>query len=240
MNTKNFFLLLFIMIANVNLNAQGIKIYKNGSTIIDVPYSELDSIVTYDSESSYLPENDGAAEAIDLGLSSGTKWASWNIGATTPEEYGDFYAWGETETKSRYSKVLYKYYISSSIGYADIGVDISGTQYDVARLLWGGNWRIPTTTEIRELVNECIWTWEQSNGKYGYIVTGPNGNSIFLPAAGYRIDGSHGAAGSNGWYWSSELSSSNNALFLSTSSNSFSTSVGIDNRYQGLPIRPVK
>lgn len=239
MNTKkllHMFLFLFILLVNVNLNAQGIKIYKSDNTIINVPYSELDSIVTYDAESSYLPESDDAAEAIDLGLPSGTRWASWNIGANSPDEYGNYYAWGETETKSRYSKVLYKYYISSSMGYTDIGSDISGTQYDVARKLWGSNWRIPTVAEFRELINECVWTWEQSNEKNGYIVTGPNGNSIFLPAAGYRIDSSHVFADGEGWYWSSELSSSNNGVFLHNSS----TSVGIDNRYLGLSIRPVK
>ena len=134
---------------------------------------------------------------IDLGLPSGLKWATCNVGASSPEEYGDYYAWGETETKSTYT----------SDNCSTYGVrmnDISGNaQYDVARKKWGGSWRMPTKAEIKELIGNCNWTWTAQGGKKGHKVTGPNGNSIFLPAAGSRDGTSLRSDGNYGFYWSS-------------------------------------
>ena len=140
-------------------------------------------------------------QAIDLGLPSGTKWASCNVGANKPEEYGDYYAWGETTTKKEYTKENYQYYENGK--YLNIGADISGTQYDVARAKWGGKWRIPTKDEVKELVDNCKYEWTTLNGVKGGKFTGPNGNSIFFPAAGRRWHGDLYGAGSNGDYWSS-------------------------------------
>ena len=134
---------------------------------------------------------------VDLGLPSGLKWATCNVGATTPEDYGNYYAWGETTTKSEYS-------IENSLTYGrDMG-DISGNvNYDAARANWGSNWRMPTKAEMEELRDNCTWTWITQGNVNGMKVTGPNGNSIFLPAAGYCNGSSHYYVGEIGHYWSS-------------------------------------
>ena len=158
-------------------------------------------------------------EWVDLDLPSGLKWATCNVGATAPEEYGDYYAWGETETEDNYSWDTYKfttdggstftkYNTKSSYGTVD-GKTTLDSEDDAATVNWGGKWRMPTDDEWTELRNECTWTWvEGYNGtdKNGYEVTSKtNGNSIFLPAAGYRYDVSLYDAGSYGGYWSSSL-----------------------------------
>lgn len=131
-------------------------------------------------------------EAVDLGLPSGIKWASCNVGATKPEEYGGYYAWGEIEEKEDYSPETYLYYkyvsgdIHENQNWINIGSEISGTEYDVAYVKWGGNWRMPTSVEFRELITECTRVVTNYNGVKGFKLTGPNGNSIFLPFAGYR------------------------------------------------------
>ena len=142
---------------------------------------------------------------VDLGLS--VKWATCNVGASSPEEYGDYFAWGETETKSEYTKGNCATYELSkselqSQGYID-GEGNLNPQYDAATANWGGDWRMPTYSEQAELLNNCTWTWTTQNGVNGYNVKGPNGNSIFLPAAGDRIGSSLEYAGSYGVYWSS-------------------------------------
>ena len=134
--------------------------------------------------------------AVDLGLS--VKWATMNIGAKSPEDYGDYYAWGETYTKKKYAK-----WTSVTTGFSM--QNISGDKrFDVAAAVWGGSWRIPTRTEMLELVNRCEWTWTTQNEVKGYLVTGPNGNYIFLPAAGYcDYYGDGTSAGIVGEYWTS-------------------------------------
>lgn len=152
--------------------------------------------------------DDNHVHAIDLGLPSGTKWACCNVGASSPDGYGGYYAWGEPEEKSDYEWYTYAYSIYDSDGYftwecTNIGSDIAGTSYDVAHVKWGGSWHMPTLTQIDELISSCTWTWTTQNGVYGQLVTGSNGNSIFLPAAGYRDGASLYRAGSNGIYWGS-------------------------------------
>ena len=148
---------------------------------------------------SYVP-----AEAIDLGLPSGTKWASYNVGAAAPDEYGGSYAWGETDIKDSYSWSNYKYCNGSAETCINIGDDISGTQYDVATQKWGNGWQMPTSTQFSELEDKCTWEWTTQNGIKGQKVTGPNGNSIFLPAVGSGYDNGEGV-GSTGYYWTSTL-----------------------------------
>ena len=134
-------------------------------------------------------------EWVDLGLS--VKWATCNVGASSPSDYGNYYAWGETRTKSKYTEG------DTSIRIVNIG-DISGdSRYDAACVNWGGTWRLPTEAEVQELIDKCTWTWTSQGGHNGYRVTGPNGNSIFLPAAGYRGGTSLYSAGDSGFYWSS-------------------------------------
>ena len=168
---------------------------------------------------------------VDLGLS--VKWATCNVGATSPEEYGDCFAWGETSPKTEYTE-------ENSLTYGKQMSDIAGNaQYDAARANWGGNWRMPTKAEMQELEDKCTWTWTTQNGVNGYKVTGPNGNSIFLPAAGYRNGSSFRGAGSVGNYWSSTPygSYSGNAYYLYF--NSGNHYMDSSRRYYGQSVRPV-
>ena len=145
------------------------------------------------------------AEAIDLGLPSGTKWASWNIGASAPEECGGYYAWGETEEKDFYDWGTYAHCDDSIESYHYISDNIAGTEYDVAHVKWGGSWRMPSYEQINELSEKCSWTWVTQNGVNGVLVTGPNGSTIFLPAAGMRWDDRLEGVGEEGYLWSSSL-----------------------------------
>lgn len=154
-------------------------------------------------------------EYVDLGLS--VKWATMNVGATKPEDYGEYFAWGETETKEVYDWSTYKYcngtdrtitkycYVTDYFDTADNKTTLEFKD-DVAHVKLGGDWRIPTEAEQNELCTKCTWTWTSQNGINGFIVTGTNGNHIFLPAAGYRFDNSLKIAGFVGEYWSSSLS----------------------------------
>ena len=146
--------------------------------------------------------------AIDLGLPSGTKWACCNVGASCPEGYGGYYAWGETEEKSYYDWESYKYYIENTYTCEYIGSDIAGTSYDVAHVKWGGSWRMPTAEQRWELLDNCSSEWTVENGVSGRRFTGPNGASVFLPAAGYRFRDDLYSAGYCGVCWSSSPSPS--------------------------------
>jgi len=161
-----------------------------------------------------------AGEAVDLGLS--VKWSSTNLGATSPSDYGDYFAWGETSPKDNYSwstyelcngssSTLTKYNNSSSYGAVDNKSEFKdyGYEDDAARQALGGKWRVPTDAEWTELRTKCTWTWTTNyngTGVKGRIVTATNGNSIFLPAAGYRYVTDLDDVGSDGGYWSSSLS----------------------------------
>lgn len=142
--------------------------------------------------------------AIDLGLPSGTKWCCCNVGASTPEGYGGYYAWGETTTKSVYNWDTYAYG-SSWDNCQYIGSDIAGTGYDAATANMGAPWRMPSHEQQQELINNCSRQWTQVNGKNGILVTGRNGGQIFLPAAGCRCYDGLSRAGGNGLYLSSSL-----------------------------------
>lgn len=133
---------------------------------------------------------------VDLGLPSGTRWATCNVGATNPEDYGDYYAWGETSTKSSYTADNYTYSSTPTT---------LPSSADAATANWGSGWRMPTSAEMQELIYNCTETWTTQNGVNGRLFTGPNGNSIFLPAAGYRYDSEIYDAGYYGYYWSSSL-----------------------------------
>lgn len=138
-------------------------------------------------------------EFVDLGLS--VKWATCNIGAQRPNQYGDYFAWGETSTKDYYDDDNY----SIQERYNTKGVSILDSSDDAAYILWGEDWRIPTKEEIQELKQKCRWQWTTLNNTYGYKVTGPNGNSIFLPTAGLRFQDRLELSEINAYYWSSSL-----------------------------------
>lgn len=152
--------------------------------------------------------DDNHPHAIDLGLPSGTKWACCNVDANSPEDYGGLYAWGETSTKSEYSKKNYKYSDATGTQFCPIGTNICGTQYDVAHEKWGGSWQMPTLEQIKELLDQCNkGKWATQNGVKGRKFIGPNGSSIFLPFAGYRWEDGLDDIGLFGYYWSSTQNS---------------------------------
>ena len=180
-------------------------------------------------------------EYVDLGLS--VKWATCNVGATTPEEYGDYFAWGETSTKERYDADSSPTYSLSeselqSQGYIDSEGNLT-PQYDAATANWGGDWRMPTEAEQKELLNNCTWTWTTQNGVNGYNVKGPSGASIFLPVAGRRYVSWLEFVGSEGGYWSStpDYYYDRNAYYLGVFSSHHNMRSYV--RFQGLSVRPV-
>ena len=172
-------------------------------------------------------------EWVDLGLPSGLKWATCNVGADKPEEYGNYYAWGETETKSEYTE-------DNCVTWEKNLSDISGdSRYDAARRHWGGSWRIPTAAECQELVDNCTWTWITQGRRKGYRVTGKNGNSIFLPATGWYYGSSPDYQGELGRYWSSTPRESNTGGAYDLDFNSLGPYEAWSYRYYGLTVRPV-
>ena len=187
-------------------------------------------------------------EAVDLGLS--VKWATCNVGATKPEEYGGYYAWGETEEKDFYDWSTYKwcnggydtmtkYCIYSDNGTVD-NKTVLDPEDDVVHVKWGGSWRMPTRAEQDELCANCTWTWTTQNGVNGYKVTSKtNGNSIFLPAAGLCDGTTLRYSGSNCYYWLSSLfdGSSRLAYYLDFSSGDYDWYGSY--RYYGFTVRPV-
>ena len=170
-------------------------------------------------------------QLIDLGLPSGTLWADRNVGADKPEEYGDYFRFGETTPFTEKSPE----YV-----YNDINESIAGTDKDAATTILGAQFHMPTFKQIKELLDYCSREWTQVNGVNGTIVTGPNGNSIFLPASGLRFydDGSLFNVGSYGYFWSASPSSSNNSghgLYFNSSYWDWS----YNGHAYGFPVRPV-
>ena len=193
-------------------------------------------------------------EWVDLGLQSGLKWATCNVGANKPEEYGDYYAWGETEPKTTYNWSTYKwcngsadtqtkYCTSSTYGTVDDKTQLELAD-DAARANWGGAWRMPTDAEWTELRDNCTWTWTDDyngTGVKGEIVTSNNnGNSIFLPAAGYRGDDDLNDAGDYGYYWSSSLDTDSPFRTWGVYFGSAYLIRDYDRRYYGQSVRPVR
>lgn len=174
--------------------------------------------------------------AIDLGLS--VKWADRNIGASAPEQSGDYYAWGETETKQEYSTQNYKWYKNVN-GDILLAKKKYGPEDDVAVVKLGKPWRTPTLEEIKELVEKCNWEWMEKNGVLGYKISSKtNGNSIFLPCAGFFYDDSNLGGTEGGYYWSftpEGVSYYANYLYFCDHDIDWNY---IDREY-GIPVRPV-
>ena len=206
----------------IKITLDGYKAYSKKSTFVEKPFIlnetlealSVEPAPTSSASVQPAPSKSVATgvinghEWVDLGLS--VKWATMNVGASSPSDYGSYFAWGEIRTKSEYTA-------ENSVTYEKDFSDISGNrQYDAARSNWGGSWRLPTKGEFEELIKRCKWTWTTQGGHKGCKVTGPNGNSIFLPAAGWRIGTSTDYTGVSGIYWSSTPNGSNNrgAYFL--------------------------
>ena len=190
---------------------------------------------------------------VDLGLPSGLLWATCNVGADSPKDYGDYFAWGETTTKVTYNwstyqycngsyNTLTKYCDKSSYGYHGFSDNLTVLQAcdDAATINWGAGWRMPTKEEWQELYQNTTNVLTTQNGVYGKLFTASNGNSLFLPAAGYRIGSSLYGAGSNGYYWSSSLYTGG-VPHCAWNYNVFwgGNSMRKDDRDYGLTVRPV-
>ena len=199
----------------------------------------LDSVLTATQKIAVKPtiENEDTInghEFVDLGLS--VKWATCNVGASSPSGYGNYYAWGETKPKSSYDE-------DNSVTYGKNLGDIAGdSRYDAARANWCGTWRMPTKAEIEELRDEknCMWKWTTQGGHTGYKVTSKkNGNSIFLPSAGNRCGSSLDDAGGSGFYWSSTSDESDARRAHGLHFYYFHPYPVGPYRYCGLTVRPV-
>ncbi len=187
-------------------------------------FSLMSVVACTEEESVKYPEASSTIvcqDYVDLGLS--VKWATCNVGASCPAAFGGFFAWGELNVKSDYSKENSFFYgVEASLILADPNAtDISGdVTRDVAAAKSNGKWRIPTAAEMNELIEGCTWEWTSKassctcHSVAGYTVTGPNGNSIFLPAAGYQSGTTISNRENFGGYWSASLGKTDNdAIF---------------------------
>ncbi len=184
----------------------------SASTTYYVRAYATNSLVTiYGGEQSFTTEAGGGSGGdhayVDLGLPSGLLWATCNVGADNPEDYGDYFAWGETQPKDTYNWSTYQYYDGSNVTKytGSDGLTTLLPEDDAATANWGSDWRMPTKEEWQELCNNTTHTWTTQNGVNGRLFTASNGNSLFLPAAGCRGDSSLYGAGSHCSYWSSSL-----------------------------------
>ena len=209
-------------------------------------YGELQSFKTLKATSGEL----NGHTWVDLGLPSGLKWATMNVGANYEADYREWYAWGMTRTTNSYGTSFYDYYDSMTIP-----TNISGTSYDVARQKWGSSWRIPTFLEFKELYDNCTFEWTTLSGNHGGLFTGPNGNTIFMPAAGgigpmYSNGSLVKYADEKGVYWSASMAYRQNGnmanyfYFSSTGASLTTTILGsrtnnYTNAFNGMQIRPV-
>ena len=175
--------------------------------------------------------------AVDLGLS--VLWGACNVGASQPEEFGNYYAWGEVETKNYYHQ--YNYVRHAGDGYYNsIGTNISGdANFDAATHILGQTWRMPTNAEARDLVEKCSWKKAIRNNVPGYTVTGSNGNQIFVPAAGAYIDGDTLSVGIGANLWTSEPCGAYDVWCYRLYTNSEGVQIGTMFGFYGMNIRPV-
>lgn len=225
-----------------NKNTSNITSSLNNSTVTDDKIGDSDDEFPYETPEN-IPEG-----AVDLGLS--VFWAKCNIGATKPEESGDYYAWGEIAKKKTCNWSTYKWCGGSHVTLTKYCYDIHyGTiddkttldlDDDVAYQEKGENWRMPTVDEFNELREKCTWEWTQKGNVYGYEVTSRRTkNSIFFPAAGYYYEGGFTHNNSIGDYWSSTLSSDINSEACCLYFDKDAHNIYDDYRYYGHSIRPV-
>ena len=191
---------------------------------------------------------------VDLGLPSGTLWATTNVGANTPEAYGDYFAWGEVQPQAgnTYNWSSYKYAngaynkltkYCNNASYGNNGFSDTLTcllpEDDAATVKWGNGWRMPTQAELKELKDNCTVTWTMQNGVTGRLFTAANGNSIFMPATGYYSGGVFYDDGSYGYYWSSSLDTDTPKYAWTFGFFSGNVDLGCDRRGLGQSVRPV-
>ena len=185
----------------------------NGDNSVNI--ADVTTLIDYLLTGNWPANPEPERECVDLGLPSGTLWATCNVGATNPEECGDYFAWGETVPNKEYywwntyqwveivenNKLYYtKYNTKSDQGIVDDKTELD-PEDDAAYVNWGPQWRMPTRDQVNELIENCIWEWTQVNGMNGYLVTGSNENTMFLPAAGIRLEYDLDYLSEMGFYW---------------------------------------
>lgn len=231
-----------LLVTGIGWNQKAVKQIKREKTE-KVLSSKSGKNVKTRSKTNLKKQSDGVINGhdyVDLGLPSGTKWATCNIGSSSPEKFGNYYAWGETDAKDRYDGNNYQVDgHRSELKKARI-IDEAGNlriSNDIASIVWGSPWRLPTKDEIMELKEMCKWTPTVRNGISGLLVTGPNGHTIFLPKAGWK-EGKR-LVNQGGTYWSA-------TLFSTSSAQAFSLYIAADEaivhdhyRADGCSIRPV-
>jgi hypothetical protein len=223
--------ILMLLLGSLSASAQYyMNIRKGDGTSVQYVVSEIDSVW-------FSP----APQYVDLGLS--VKWATFNVGATAPEEAGDYFAWGEVQTKEEYIENNYKWYNGGSYNIIKYNATDNKTTLDldddVARVLWGGEWRMPTKDEFQELMDNCTWVWKENGYEVKSNKTDYADKSIFIPAAGVISGDGLGGVGTLGYYWTSSLkdisvNAAHGVLFFS-----FTKSMTDFQRYDALTVRPV-
>ncbi|MBQ6191578.1 MAG: Ig-like domain-containing protein [Bacteroidaceae bacterium] len=243
---KTYLAILFLIIAGWQAAwAQSVAIRLKDNTLVHYNLSEVDSLVF--SEETYH-------EYVDLGLPSGTLWATTNIGADSPEDYGTYFAWGDTEGNGVFNFEYYKFCIPQTYSmskyctrYSEGSIDgktFLDAEDDAATVIWGSEWRMPSKKQMEELINEEFTSneWTSQNDVIGLKITSKkNGNSIFLPAAGQRLGWTSESEGALGSFWSRSLENTTSRVAHTLDfSQSFSVMVSSSFRYTGLPVRPVR
>ncbi len=231
-----------------------LEVYKGGEVTHTISLADIDSLTV-----KTIGDDDlNGHEYVDLGLPSGTLWATTNVGAASPADCGDYFAWGETAPKENYSWSTYKWSDATGDTFSKYNSDASwGTvdnkdtlepADDAATANWGDEWRTPTSGELRELMvaQYCTWTWTTKTNSKGETINGYevksniNGNSIFLPVTGYYYESTSYMTGSYGYYLSSSIHYSSQYCSYSASFNSNMQETDDQNRSLGMPVRPVR
>ena len=214
---------------NVSHGIHNFAAVRNGKTL-----KQTVNINDYSNKVRLMFNEVNGHEYVDLGLPSGLKWATCNVGASKPEDSGYYFAWGEVNTKTVFG-------YSSNYKMND-KMDISGdARYDAASANWKGGWRMPTKDEFQELKDKCVWMWTVQNGRKGYNITGPNGKSIFLPAAGKSYGSDNAFLDYDGCYWTSTSNKDGYTDFVNYFSfSSYSCKISeYGNGNSGMSVRPV-
>ena len=266
MKTIRIMLSMLLAVMTYSSMAQGIIIYKSNGTQEKLPYIAVDSIIPYFADKEPEPVE---ARAVDLGLPSGTLWASHNIGATAPEKHGGYYAFGETEEKLTYSWSTYMctsaaacatsddpLYADRLLTYTDkigssylgLNCNIAGSKYDVATQTWGDSWVMPTAAQFQELFDNCTREEVQINDAFCIQYTGPNGNTLIIPTGGGYKDGKElKSAGTYSFYatkfWVADFTyqvSMGGGASIGDTGESAATNPYGEYRYYGKQVRAVK
>ena len=242
---NSFLVVMFLMVVSFSASAQ---MYPRGDVDQSgaVNIADVTSLIDYLLSGSWPDDH----EWVDLGLASGTLWATMNVGATSPEDYGDYFAWGETSPKEVYDwstytlcggrdSTLTKYCTDAACGVVDNKTELE-PEDDAAYVNWGPSWRMPTMDQLLELIDVCSWQRTEVNGVAGALVTGPNGNTVFFPLAGARNGSEFERVGNYVYFWSTTLYSDDSRVARYLYSTGTAKQVWNRLRYYGFSVRAVR